>query len=476
MAVAVPCLKEEWEEWKREMEEKRSRRWTEKLSYWANLEVSDNEEEEEEEEEATEHEEDEGREEAEMRVQVKWREEEEEEEGWEEGEGDREVMEEDGENEVEIDEEEMAVGGKVEEKLIKAAEMDDEEGGRNDEEEQELEQTGECGVAEQDQERPPGLEKDEEEGVGAAEKMMDVKFHADEEVRELEQTEKINLAEQDNGERSKMDNLSEYDNKEEDCYKEKIDDEEGVVETLNGQNNESRLVEGQHKFTDEAEIVAELPMDALKVVEEEMESDEEESDKEESDEEESDEEESEDEDIADEDVVKTYCKDGYLSELFGTLMDFRDASLLTDLTLSAADGRSFHVHAPVLAAVSTGVYKTLRGRTAEDNSVHLCLGPEVDSIGLEAVVEFAYTGFLSQLNEDTVGQIKAAARSLGASRVMDLCREEEEKSMTTGDGQEEVDRVLEGQETTLQAIKKVWIDKVGCDVILEAIGGSFHGE
>lgn len=510
MAVAEPCLKKDWEEWKREMEEKRSARWKEKVSYWANLEVSDNEEEDEE-EEATEREGDEGKEEAaeggeiEMKVKVKGSGEEGEVTEREEGEDDSDVIEdqsieEDVNNEVVLEENERVMDVKVEELLTKAEENDDEEGEWDEEEHRELGQTREHDMAEQDQERPedpieeessvaepqtgvaeqlqsgrkdPHLmeedegneeEKEVPERVGAVEKvMMHVQVHANEEGQELEQIGGNNLAEQVD-KTGKMDevevaeNLSEYDNEEEDCYKERIHDEEQA--SPNQQNNENSHLEGPHKFTDEAEIVAGSLPDDFRDVEEE---------------EESDEEEEGDYDFVDEDVLKTYSEEGYLCEIFGILKDFRDASLFTDLTLSAADGRSFHTHAPVLAAVSSRICESLRGRTTENNRIHICLGPEVDAVGLEAVVEFAYNGYISCLSEDTVHQIKATAGILGACRVTELCTGHEEEAARPGDGQK-AQSVLTEQQITLQAIKQMWVEKVGCDIILEAIGGSLHGE
>ncbi|KAI3376249.1 hypothetical protein L3Q82_016758 [Scortum barcoo] len=68
-----------------------------------------------------------------------------------------------------------------------------------------------------------------------------------------------------------------------------------------------------------------------------------------------------------EDVVKTYCKDDYLTVLFGTLTEFRDSSLLTDLTLSTDDGKSFHVHSLVLAAVSFLIRESLARSNVDGN-------------------------------------------------------------------------------------------------------------
>uniref|UniRef100_A0A3Q3J1Y6 BTB domain-containing protein n=1 Tax=Monopterus albus TaxID=43700 RepID=A0A3Q3J1Y6_MONAL len=103
------------------------------------------------------------------------------------------------------------------------------------------------------------------------------------------------------------------------------------------------------------------------------------------------------------------------------------------------------------------------------------LGPEVDHVGLEAIVQFAYTGLIPCLNENSVDQIKSAAQTLGASRVLELCTEE--KSTKTG-GQKKDERILAEEQMmiSLQSIKGLWMDRLGCDVILEAIGGSLHGD
>lgn len=191
-----------------------------------------------------------------------------------------------------------------------------------------------------------------------------------------------------------------------------------------------------------------------------------------------------------ENVVQIYCQDDYPTHIFHILTEFRESSLLTDLTLSTEDGKTFHVHSPVLAAVSSLIKENLSGSDVEndqadeikdnDKSVgvqrwSVSLGPEVDHIGLEAVVEFAYTGLISRLNRDTVDQIKAAAKTLGAPRVLDLCAKEEEKSIKTG-GQKKEEGISAAEQMmiSLQSIRQLWMDRVGCDVILKARGASFH--
>ncbi|KAG8005980.1 Kelch-like protein 26 [Nibea albiflora] len=194
----------------------------------------------------------------------------------------------------------------------------------------------------------------------------------------------------------------------------------------------------------------------------------------------------EDADDNDDDVTKIYRKDDYFQLVFGTLKEFQDASLLTDLTLSTDHGKSIHVHSVVLAAVSSLIREGLSRSDVKSNGADerkdrgdhrwsVSLGPEVDQVGLEAVVEFAYTGLMSRLNKDTVHQIMAAAQTLGALRVLDLCREDEETSTKTGE-QEKEERVpaAEQMAISLQSIKQLWMEKMGCDVILEALGGSLH--
>uniref|UniRef100_UPI003AADD0A8 kelch-like protein 33 n=1 Tax=Centroberyx gerrardi TaxID=166262 RepID=UPI003AADD0A8 len=192
----------------------------------------------------------------------------------------------------------------------------------------------------------------------------------------------------------------------------------------------------------------------------------------------------EDKESDEEDVVKVYSKDSYPADIFHTLKEFRDSSLLTDLTLSTEDGRSFDVHSPVLAAVSSLIRVKLRGESRErkddemDMEVHrwsMFLGPEVDHVGLQAVLEFAYTGATLALNRDTVAQIKAAAQTLGVHRVLGLCIKEEEKPMKNGEQKKE-ERIsaAEQMKISLQSIRQLWIERVGCDVILEALEASLY--
>ncbi|KAL7375800.1 hypothetical protein ABVT39_024180 [Epinephelus coioides] len=260
--------------------------------------------------------------------------------------------------------------------------------------------------------------------------------------------------------------------------------ENSILEALTSE--EKKVEEDEReKLTDEKEIKSlatqeeELHVDHEKLQQEEEESTDEE-----------DAEHSTDEEAGENNLVKIYCKEDYCRDVFRTLTEYRDSSLLTDLTLTTEDGRSFHVHSPVLAAVSSHIRESIipsnkhrcKDRVDErkdtSSGVHwwsVSLGPEVDHVGLKAVVDFAYTGHIPCLNMNTLHQIKAAAQMLGAPRVLDLCKEEEEVPEKTG-GQKKEERISAADQMTLslQSIKQLWADRVGCDVILEALGGSLH--
>ncbi|XP_041841552.1 kelch-like protein 33 [Melanotaenia boesemani] len=197
----------------------------------------------------------------------------------------------------------------------------------------------------------------------------------------------------------------------------------------------------------------------------------------------------EDEDYDDEDEV-IYCTDNYPVKIFLTLSDFRDSSLLTDLTLQTEDGQSFCVHSPVLAAVSSFIWKNLSGSKVKNSRINerihidisagvrvwsVSLGPEVDHVGLEAIVEFAYSGLISCLNKHNLEQIKAAAQTLGVPRVLDLCAKEEEW-LAKSAGNKKKEKISAAQQLTisLQSIKELWMDRVGCDVVLETLSGSLR--
>ena len=142
------------------------------------------------------------------------------------------------------------------------------------------------------------------------------------------------------------------------------------------------------------------------------------------------------------DGVLTYCCEGHPEEVYAALRRLRECSLLTDLTLilggrgaAGVGGATLRVHSPVLAAVSSLVRDALETRTRHHRaepgaggvrSWSLSLGPEVDPGGLQAVLDFAYSGDTACLDGGTVARVRAAADALGVTRVLDLCAREGE--------------------------------------------------
>ncbi|XP_061566344.1 kelch-like protein 33 [Cololabis saira] len=173
----------------------------------------------------------------------------------------------------------------------------------------------------------------------------------------------------------------------------------------------------------------------------------------------------------------------FAREVFAALRDFQDASLLTDLTLTTEDGNTIQVHSLILAAVSTFILERLREKSRAQSSNNrevgghkwsLHLGSEVDQAGLQAIIQFAYSGNVS-LSKNSMTQIKAAAEVLEVPRLVNLCNMEnqvkQEKGAKTG---HQIISVQEQMRITLQSVQQLWADKIGCDVILEVDGTYFH--
>ncbi|KAK7910393.1 hypothetical protein WMY93_015077 [Mugilogobius chulae] len=110
------------------------------------------------------------------------------------------------------------------------------------------------------------------------------------------------------------------------------------------------------------------------------------------------------------DILLDCCKDNYPCHIFGILSDFWKMQVLTDLVLVLENGQSYSVHAAVLAAVSLFVRDRLHNKKEAASCWTLQLSSEVDSDGLRAVLEFAYTGSILCLTEENVESVKAAAK------------------------------------------------------------------
>lgn len=178
---------------------------------------------------------------------------------------------------------------------------------------------------------------------------------------------------------------------------------------------------------------------------------------------------------------KLYCHPGYPNSVFQTLGEMKRLSFLTDLTLRTQREVHFQAHSLVLAAVSSLIQQMIHQvNEKNERETFLCVGPEVSDLGVAAVLEFAYTGGISDLNRRSLGQVQAAALYLGVPRVLKLCKEEEEKE-SKKDGEKKIEEkdsrisTEEQKKVSLQAIRQLWDERVGCDVKVEAGGRIFSG-
>lgn len=176
----------------------------------------------------------------------------------------------------------------------------------------------------------------------------------------------------------------------------------------------------------------------------------------------------------------------YAKDVFMALKMFRDSFVLTDLTLIASSNESIEVHATILAAVSSYIQEKLidegNERADNDSDVNvrrktLALGTEVDHTGLQAVVEFAYTGTVLSLNKDSIVSTKAAAQTLGVPRLVELCDKHDKFREVGSSPTKEEPEVQSAHQMniTLQSINHLWANRMRCDVTLELDGTSFHG-
>ncbi|XP_076867832.1 kelch-like protein 33 [Brachyhypopomus gauderio] len=179
-----------------------------------------------------------------------------------------------------------------------------------------------------------------------------------------------------------------------------------------------------------------------------------------------------------EDPKKPYYHPAHPTEIFQALKTMRQCFFLTDLKLITGSGLHFQAHSLVLAAVSSVIQQRLREWDAEKPmEMLLCLGPEVSALGLSAVLEFAYSGTMTGLTRESLAEIQTAAVYLGVPRVLELCKAEEEREKKDGEQKMEDKRKTSAEEqmkVSLQSIRQMWEDRLGCDVELEAEGRVFH--
>ncbi|KAM9718101.1 kelch-like protein 9 [Menidia menidia] len=536
MAVAHPCHQKEWNEWKRKMENRRRRQWRERVRHWADA-VEDHEEKEDEEGKEGEDSDSSEEDECEKGKRTK---EIEKEDSDEEGQGgyceerlegklkaeqDRDTIDEDdglemqkpeedeGQEDVEREMVEEEDGEVCEAQKIETyddglnsradSELDEEEQIDLEGENDSMRETEENEDSQVDM-RQIGAEKHSQDDDSEGEQQMEQsRCHFQRELQDHTSREYLaeNIQNHSTQEDAKCkeddfsdsgqsvnseDSETESKNEEEKQHNETQDNDSEELEGNDNKNLKSYSVlfeawtmqdrnekDGGEKVTDNDETVKnswvtqkEFQDDCENFLEgfSEAECSTDEEEEKENDE---------------EDDIMIYCKDDYPTKIFQTLNEFKDSAILTDLTLNADDGKSFCVHSPVLAAVSSLICKNLCRSKMENNERvrqwSLSFGPDLQQVGLGAIVEFAYTGFISCLNKDNMEQIKAAGQILGAPRVLKLCVWEEEQLMKAARSKREEMMSAQQQLTiSLQFIKHLWMDKVGCDVILEAAGGWLH--
>lgn len=182
--------------------------------------------------------------------------------------------------------------------------------------------------------------------------------------------------------------------------------------------------------------------------------------------------------------VVTYRSATHPSDVFTALKTLQESRVLTDLRLVASRNVSVEVHAPVLASVSSYIREKLTDGVNDQADTDVCgktlrLGPEVEPAGLLAVVEFAYTSAAARsLSKDSLDWTRAAAQTLGVSRLVELCDRGVEcsrKEDSPAQEEEEDMQSLEEMKITLQSIHRLWADTFLCDVALDLDETSFHG-
>lgn len=173
-------------------------------------------------------------------------------------------------------------------------------------------------------------------------------------------------------------------------------------------------------------------------------------------------------------IILRYHRQSYPEEIFLRLDEMRMKNLLTDLVLSTEDGLNVHVHSLVLAAISSLIQQKIHESCREEKMMFLRLAPEVRGLGLAAVVEFAYTGLITTMSKDKT-QIQTTAQSLGAPRILELMKVEEE--IQKGNEEKHKNSSAEDQmKVSLQSISQLWAERVGCDVELVVEGIVFYGK
>ncbi|XP_062864842.1 kelch-like protein 33 [Trichomycterus rosablanca] len=177
--------------------------------------------------------------------------------------------------------------------------------------------------------------------------------------------------------------------------------------------------------------------------------------------------------------TKRFSRDTYPTEISQAMEEMKHCSILTDLTLITKNGENVYAHSLVLAAVSSVIQRLLCKKDAKkETEIVLHLDPEVSDLGISAVLEFAYTGTITGLNRQPLDEIQTAAKCLVAPQIVELCRKTEERKKNTDEQKKILDKSRipdeEQMNANLQSMRKLWEERVGCDVKLEAEERIFH--
>ncbi|XP_064421739.1 kelch-like protein 33 isoform X1 [Latimeria chalumnae] len=162
--------------------------------------------------------------------------------------------------------------------------------------------------------------------------------------------------------------------------------------------------------------------------------------------------------------LKTYLSENYFSEFFNVLEGMKKDDLLTDFCFTL-NKRRFEFHAVVVSAVSSLVLKQYR----EGQGGEICLDGRVTKGGLEAILQYAYSGEID-LTKETVVEVKQAAEFLGVSRMTEICCLFQLSAEKFAEWQTPSS---ERRQSNLQSIRGLWEKEVGWDVQLEVDGSIF---
>lgn len=151
----------------------------------------------------------------------------------------------------------------------------------------------------------------------------------------------------------------------------------------------------------------------------------------------------------------------YCDSLFNSLRTLKEDRLLLDCSLQLF-GHSYKAHQLVLAAVSQKAEEWLGSQIREVNlNNEKGYDCHITYAGLNAVLNFAYYGHVNTSYTETrdLEEILMACRCLGVDRLANVFKGEAPSNERTE------------REKSLQVIRSLWRNHVGCDVIMEVESG-----